>query len=285
MHFSDFARAHGVEIGDLRTGDKIFRCGTTNHPRSSNGAYFFDGRRGWIQNWETGEAVAWWNDPTAQPWTEADKREWAMRRRTAEDDTRRNQEQAARRAQGIIDAAIPSPHEYLKAKGFPELKSLTNQDGADLIIPMRDVRNNALLGAQVIRLVDNTWQKKMIPGMRAKGAIFRIGPSRAIETILCEGFATGLSIDAACRMMRLNAAVLVCFSASNMQHIASMTTGRRFVFADNDASLTGEKAAQATGLPWVMPDQVGEDANDLHQRAGIMAVSKLIHHAKHQKRA
>jgi putative DNA primase/helicase len=61
-----------------------------------------------------------------------------------------------------------------------------------------------------------------------------------------------------------------------MAHVATLTAGRRFVIADNDVSLAGEKAAKKTGLPWAMSDVIGEDANDLHHRAGLAALCKLI---------
>jgi putative DNA primase/helicase len=48
------------------------------------------------------------------------------------------------------------------------------------------------------------------------------------------------------------------------------------VFADNDESKTGEKAAEQTGLPWIMAGTVGWDANDLHKAAGLFAVVKCI---------
>jgi putative DNA primase/helicase len=77
--------------------------------------------------------------------------------------------------------------------------------------------------------------------------------------------------------MHLDASVLVCFSDSNLTFVAPRVTGRRTVFADNDESGAGERAASATGLPYRMSDRLGEDANDLFRRAGLMAVcSKLI---------
>lgn len=282
MDFRSFARAHGVEIGELRTGDNIHRCPTTEHPSSKNGAYFFDGYRGWAQNWETGEPVQWWNDPNAQPWNESEKRAWALRRRVADADKQRGYALAGKRAGLLIASAVPDSHPYLKSKGFPDVQALVGADG-ELLIPMRDYRDNALLGVQTIRLVDNDWEKKMLHGMRAKGAVLRIGPQSAQETVFCEGYATGLSIDVALNLMRLRAAVVVCFSASNLIHVASNTTGKRFVFADNDASLTGEKAAQATGLPYCMSDVQGEDANDLHVRAGVMAVVSKLMEVRHAK--
>ncbi len=107
----------------------------------------------------------------------------------------------------------------------------------------------------------------------------RLGTRKAPEAILCEGYATGLSIQKACDMLRLDSAVMVCFSASNLTHVASLirrSSARHFVFADNDESLTGERAAQVTGLPYCMSPVVGEDANDMHARAGLLAVAKTI---------
>ena len=282
MDFRSFARINGVEIGDLRAGDKIHRCPTTEHPSSRNGAYFFDGYRGWVQNWETGEPPQWWNDPNAKPWNDSEKREWALRRRAAEGDKLKDQATATKKAGLLIASASRDTHPYLKAKGLVDVVALIGQAG-ELLVPMRDFRDNSLLGVQTIKLVDNEWQKKMLAGMRAKGAVLRIGPQSALETFFCEGFATGLSLDIALRLLRLHAAVVVCFSASNLTHVASSMTGRRFVFADNDASQTGEKAAHATGLPWCMSVAVGEDANDLHVRSGVMALAKLLMEVRRAK--
>jgi phage/plasmid primase-like uncharacterized protein len=275
MSFAAFSRAHGLEIHDLHPSARIHRCPTTVHPRSRNGAYFYDGTHGWVQNWETGEGVQWWNDPAAKPWTDENKAQWAAQRRGAREARLRTQERAAAQAADLIAEASPETHGYLMAKGFPDTKGLVLPDGG-LLIPMRDVATNALLGAQVVRLEENEWRKRMVPGMRAKGAVFVIGPRRSREFVLCEGYATGLSLNAAIRLLGLSISVMVCFSAHNLTHVAALTRGRRVVFADHDASCTGELAAMATGLPWVMSPVMGEDANDLHQRKGTLAVAKLL---------
>ncbi len=84
--------------------------------------------------------------------------------------------------------------------------------------------------------------------------------------------------------MRLNAAVLVCFSDSNMVLVAAqITKGRRYVFADHDKSGAGERAAQATGLPYCMSPVLGEDANDMHVRAGLLAVCGLLMRVRTQE--
>ena len=112
--------------------------------------------------------------------------------------------------------------------------------------------------------------------MRAKGAVLRLGPKRAQETILVEGYATGLSVEMAVRQMRLSAAVLICFSDANLVSVASQVRGRAYCFADNDESGAGQRAAEKTGLPYCMADTVGFDANDEHKKNGLMAVCQRL---------
>lgn len=281
--FADFARTHGVEIVDLFASDRIRRCPTVAHPRSKNGAYWYDGSRGWVQNWERSEKPQWWDDPTASPWTEAERAEWIARRRLAEAERRQTQQRAADRAAQMIGQAAVTDHGYLRAKGFGDLKGLTVDDDRELLIPMRDLATNSLVGVQTVRLVENAWQKRFIAGQRTKEAVFVLGRRNAPETWLVEGYCTGLSVERALRQLRIQASVMVTFSAQNLLHCSERTRGRRYVFADNDKSRTGEKIACATGLPWVMSEAVGEDANDLHQRAGLLAVCKSIMHTRRQQ--
>lgn len=279
MSFIDFARAHGVEIDPARlyASERIKRCGTTEKPKGKNGAYFWDGERGWVFNWAAEARVQWFHDEKARPWTEAEKAAWRAKRQAAQATQEQNYRRAATRAAEQLRSATPSEHSYLHRKGFPEAQGFVAADGA-LLIPMRNLITNNVQGVQVIRWDEEarSFIKKMSPGMRAKGAIFRMGDKTAPETILCEGYATGLSIVAALRSVGLRASVLVCFSAHNLEFIAPQIKGRAFVFADNDASGTGEKSAKATGLPYCMSPVMGEDANDLHARAGLFAVCQLL---------
>lgn len=278
--FVHFARAHGLEINELHPSEKIQRCGTTDKPRSKNGAFYFDGDRGWIWNWSGEARVQWYEDPHAKPWSDEEKRAWAMRRQTMAQEQQRKHENAALRAQVMLRSAVPGPHDYLIRKGLAAIDGLVSPEGA-LLVPMRSVDTNEVKGVQVIQWLPEelSWEKKMASGMQAKGAVFCIGPRSARETFLCEGYATGLSIELAARQLRLNASVLVCFSDSNMVHVASLLAkkpGRRFVFADNDKSEAGERAAKATGLPYCMADVEGFDANDVHAKHGLMAVQKML---------
>lgn len=276
--FIDFARAYGVEIDPARlySSERIQRCGTVDKPNSKNGAYWWDGRRGWVQDWSGDARTVWYQDPNARPWTDQEKREWMLKRQTANAQKDNSYELAAKRAENVLRSAKMDTHAYLTIKGFPELQGLVLDD--KLLIPMRNVVTNKLQGYQQIFWdgPNMRYEKKMLTGMRAKNAVLFMGERSAPEAWLVEGYATGLSLHAALRSVGLKASVVVCFSASNMIAVADQIQGRRFIYADNDESKTGEKSAIATGLPWTMSDEVGFDANDDHKKTGLFSVVKKI---------
>ena len=279
MEFIYFARANGVEIDPSRLypSDKIRRCGTVDKPRSGNGAYFWDGERGWVMDWSGEARVIWWQDKNAKPWTDEEKRLWAAKRAATASDQEKRYQQACVQAEATLRAAKLSEHIYLKIKGFPEEKGLVLED--KLLIPMRNVRTNKLQGYQSIHWDPQArrYEKKMLYGMQAKNAVLYLGNRNVEETWLVEGYATGLSVRNALRSIGSPAAVVVTFSATNLIQVADQIPGRRLIFADNDESKAGEKAATQTGLPWVMADQVGWDANDLHFEKGLFeVVSKIM---------
>ena len=277
--FVDFARVNGVVIdpSKLYASQRIQRCGTTRKPNSVNGAYFWDGARGWVFDWSAEAKVQWFSDPRSQPWTDAEKATWKANRQSEITRVAEDHRRAATRAEKLILSTKPSTHNYLARKGFPDLKGMVD-DAGDLVIPMRHLESNALVGAQLVHWheQERRWVKKMLTGMRAKGAVLRLGERSASETFLVEGYATGLSVVDALRSMGSRAAVVICFSANNIEHVSRRVQGRAFVFADHDKSGVGEAAAKATGLPYCMSPIEGEDANDLHMRSGLVAVCQLL---------
>lgn len=268
MQFLQFAHAHGVEIGMLEQG-RITRCATTEHPRKKNGAYLFYGDWGWVQDWASHVEPVYWQDDSivsAEQIADLKARMEASRRMHAAERAREAAE-AARKAASIIKEAKPDLHPYLERKGFPEAVGLVweKDDARILVVPMRI--GSTVAGCQMI---DGEGNKKFLRGQRTNGAEFVIGQTGV--DVWCEGYATALSIHACLAAMKVQARVHACFSAGNLQRMAA----GGFVIADNDTSQTGEKAAQATGLPYILPPEVGTDWNDYHMAAGKFAAGMAL---------
>lgn len=178
---------------------------------------------------------------------------------------------AAQTAARILSQCNLEQHAYLHSKGFPDQRGLVWWRGEDdnvLVIPM--YVGTKLVNAQ---LIDRQCRKKFLPGV-AGGAEYTFRSGNGIH-LLCEGYATGLSAQAAMAKLCLRYTVHVCFSAGNLPRIArGLSTG--FVIADNDASGVGERVAQQIGWPYWMSDAAGEDFNDFHQRVGLFRASQEL---------
>jgi putative DNA primase/helicase len=282
MSFVAHAQAHGLILREVVADGRWHRVATEDHPRKKNGAYVFDGRGGAVRNWATMDGFATWRDENVQ---RVDYAQWRAIRTQASTEEAKRRAAAAARAQALVKTAhlvVPRPskrlrggysegvaaHPYLVAKGLADQAGLVV--GGALLVPMHDCVSGELVGAQTISV---TGAKLFLPGTRAKGAVHRLG--RARECWLVEGYATGLSVQRALARMYRPAEVVVCFSAGNLTHVAGLLNGPRYVVADFDASGTGQRAAEATGLPWVMPSSLG-DANDVMQAGGVDAVRELL---------
>lgn len=273
MNFLRFAEIHGVLIRDLRSDGRVHRCPTLDKPRHRNGAYRFTGDWGWVQNWaQHAQPVLWRADGAPAEVVKIDLE--ALRRQERE-----RREKAARTAAEVVARCRYDNHPYLDRKGFKDEQALVDFDGR-MVVPMRDV--GAYGRVNSVQWISSDGEKKFLPGGAAKGSVFVLG--NGPESWLCEGYATGLSVRAALKTMYRQARVVVCFSAGNLATVADRITGRRFVVADNDASGTGERYAAQTGLPFVMPPDVGMDFNDLHQARGVRAVADIIRRLLHEGR-
>lgn len=145
------------------------------------------------------------------------------------------------------------------------------------MVPMREFTLYKRINS--IQRIAADGSKLFLSGGKAKGSVFFIGPYMAHERWLVEGYATGLSLLAALHELHRKAQVVVCFSAGNLAHVGRLVKELRpkaYVFADNDKSGAGAKAAEETGLPWLMAPDEGFDANDYAQKYGVGALAKLI---------
>ncbi len=270
MSFVSFARAHGLILDYAEPDGRWHRTKTIDKQHRRNGAFLWDGTRGVVKNFATMENYAAYREGVRIG--EISKSELRARRVMAEAETKAKQTEARALADDMLKRAALATHPYLVAKGFPEERGLV-LDG-ELLIPMREFSRYSQLNS--LQRIAADGSKLFLSGGRAKSSVFFIGSG---ENWLCEGYATGLSIRDALRFMGRKARVVVCFSAGNLAHIGravAASSMRAFVFADNDKSGAGQKAAEETGLLWVMAQEEGTDANDLHQRDGISALVHLI---------
>lgn len=164
-------------------------------------------------------------------------------------------------------------HPYLKAKGFEEEQgNVWMTEGTPILaIPMRV--DNRLVGCQ---LIDPEGKKRFLFGQRTNEAEFVFDNKG--RHVLCEGYATALSVRHVLKQMKQRYTLHVCFSAGNMVKVAARLP-EGIVVADNDESRTGEEAAKRIGWPYFMPPEIG-DFNDWHQKVGAfkagMALRKLM---------
>ena len=268
--FITFARAMGIMIDSYPPIGYWRRFPTEDHPRKRNGAVKFMGDHAFIQNWATDQEVVIWKSDEN---TQIDMNR--LRRESAEAAKRKRmqQEAAAKKAGWIMHQCQLGGHEYLKRKGFTEATGnvWVNEGKQILVVPMRIA--GRIVGCQ---LIQEDGEKKFLFGQRTGDAEYIIdnkGPH-----ILCEGYATALSIQQALASLKRRYTLHICFSAGNMVKVARHTPGG-FVVADNDASETGEKAAREIGWPYFMPPTVGHDFNDMHQSLGLFKTSQALNKA------
>jgi len=265
MRFEDFARVHGLILNSLQL-DRWIPTPTEDHPRSSNGRYKFLGNVGWVQNWATMDKPATW-------FAEGHTIDSPQIQKSIEDSKARqieSAERASKKAGWILHQTELKTHPYLVSKGFPEeMGNVWVKDGKELlVIPMRI--DGRIVGVQ---LIDHEGNKKFLHGQTTKGASFCMN-AKGIP-MFCEGYATALSIRECMKASNIKYAIYVCFSASNMKHIAR-TVGGGFIVADNDPNCIGEKTAKETGKPYWLSETVGHDFNDDHMAIGTFRASQNL---------
>lgn len=216
-----------------------------------------------------------WKDEAYQKPTAAQVAE--QRRIAAERHTQEGKERAiaarkaAEKAKWILSQCKHEKHAYLHAKGFQELHGLVwypTETQNLLCIPMH-------IGGEVVglQMIDRDGAKKYLSGSTTSKAEF-VFDSRAMNAVdfFCEGYATGLSLQACLTALKTRYRIHIAFSAGNL----TRTAHSGYVIADHDKSGAGEKAAVATGLPFWISDIEGEDFNDAHQRLGLFRCSQML---------
>ena len=261
MEFISFCRAHGILI-DIPPPIGVWRrYPTDDHPKKRNGAVKYMGDHAFLQNHATDTEVSLWQTETP---VKIDRKKIARDMREADAKRLADQADAVKRAAFILSQTVLGKHEYLNAKGFVDSEDMIwgHEGKKTLVVPMRV--DGHLVGCQ---LIEEDGSKKFLYGQRTSNAELVID-NKGVH-ILCEGYATGLSIQTALRKMSRRYTIHVCFSAGNMKKVAQgLPDG--LIISDNDQSGTGERVAKEIGWKYWMSDVVGEDANDTHQRIGVL---------------
>ena len=75
FEFRQALEAAGFQPGEVSPDGVLRRCGTADHPKSSNGAYkmFADARGGWFENHADGRGVQFWTAAGCEPLTPAER--------------------------------------------------------------------------------------------------------------------------------------------------------------------------------------------------------------------
>lgn len=223
-----------------------------------------------------------WSSNFRSVWKDDSHVDSAEERRRLLDAQRREQEfaraqrarhqEAAREAQELLGRCQVATHPYLVSKGLSDWHGMVSPDG-ELIVAARAVEDyRTLLTVQRIA-PDGT--KRFLRGARARGAIHTLGERNSRRQLLCEGYATGLSLHLAAKELWGSHCVIVTFSANNLLAVAPHFP-TALVCADHDVSGVGEQVARETGRLWVMPPEVGTDFNDVYCRAGPIAGRRAV---------
>ena len=270
MDFVQFARSHGIIINDLPPVGVWKRYPTEDHPRKRNGAVKYMGTHGFVQNHALSTITSLWKPDSSDRLNSVDMRSIIISQAQADQQRKKLATEAVSKAVRMLNDSGYRTHAYLEAKGFPDEQGsvLNIENKPVLLIPMRV--GKSLVGVQQI-WEDGT--KKFLYGQRTSGSTFTFD-NKGLN-IVCEGYATALSVRAAMKQLKRRYTIHVCFSAGNMVRVAEGLE-QGLVIADNDESGTGQKAAQEIGWPVWMSDVVGEDANDYHRRIGLFAFSQSL---------
>jgi putative DNA primase/helicase len=276
-------------------------CPVEGKPRTNGSGRVLvwpDGAGGIAWNWVTGQSrtfrVGEIGSATSVTLVRRDPR---AERRVAEE-----QAEVARICTAIVRACRHDRHSYLASKGFPDMlglviddlrplipqhelgraicRALPNGPGPWLIVPGRREKTLA-----TVQIIGHDGAKRNLLRGQMSGACYRI--STGIETWVCEGLATALSVRAALQFLGRSATVLCAFAANNVARVAASIRGS-IVAADNDKPIehlnglgTGEYYARASGRQWTMPPEPG-DWNDYHQRHGLRATALLLREVRPQ---
>lgn len=232
-------------------------------------------------DWCTGEKFKFFDSTTDE--VDRDEIKNAIERAMEEEGKKRKERAefaiaVAAEEWNLADASRLSP--YMESKGFNgNFGARVAKDGT-LLVPT--YAEGIMYGLERIY---KDGSKRYLSGQRMKGCYYTIGEvQRETLSFICEGFATGCSINTA-----TGRPVVVAFSANNMVDVAKAFIGFNMVAAgDNDRFTEGNpgvtvafKAAAMLGSKPLIPqfppeDEQSTDFNDMHMKYGVDLARKQL---------
>ena len=269
----------GLEMPQ-KAGKGIVRF-STNGKRGDTAGWlspFPDGTGAAFGDWRTGDSWCWQQSaPDGKQFDAAEiatlKAKAAEQIKKAEADREAEYLKAAKRAEDCLTRCAPaSDHPYLERKGIEPCGAFISDE--KLVIPVYGQD-----GIQSLQTITGDGEKRFLPGGRMSGGHYII-EGNPDTIVICEGFATGASINKATGLQ-----VAVAFSASNLKVVSQLMRERhqeaKIVVAGDDDE-TGIKAAreaaEAVAGVAVFPyhDLTKKDFNDLANETGPGAVKAAI---------
>ena len=201
-------------------------------------------------------------------------------RRISEEEKAKAQELAAQKALEIwSSSAVAGDTEYMRRKIIDKLYGEARIENDDLVIPLRDIHGK-LWSLQHIK--PDGFKKYLCDG-KIQGHFMAIGNLEGNnEVIVCEGYATGVSIHKA-----TGKTVVCAMDCGNLAKVAKdlLTPGRTILIAGDDdfrneknvGRVKASEAAKAVNGNAIFPvfassEKRGTDFNDLEAIEGLEAV-------------
>ncbi len=223
-------------------------------------------------------------------------RKWQEAKAQRQVEERRRQEEAAAKAQTLLDATQPATddHPYLVRKAVKAAPGVQvgewKKRAGCLLIPLRDARGQLGTIQAIFPECDEQLgrDKDFLSGGRKRGCYFTIGdPNNADTLLLAEGFATAATLHEA-----TGYPAVMAVDAGNLQPVAEALRAiypdlHIILCGDNDRHTDGNpgltkarQAAKAIRADLVVPEfaesEAGTDFNDLAALQGLAAVQAAV---------
>lgn len=210
-----------------------------------------------------------------------------QQKRIIDEATRRDRERLAEEQEISIKEAqkeweslkVATEHPYLTKKGIDNSAGIAriSQDGKSLVLPVYQYQEDGQYRIVSLQRISATGKKEFFKGCPMKGGF--MGLPGTGRTFICEGFATGVSINKA-----TGAEVVIAFNCGNLPKVAELfKASRPTIVADNDESGKGEEFARQCDCPYVLIPEVGMDANDYASKYGLERLAEVLAPKKEEK--